>query len=104
MPSQPTALEPPERDPAPGGDPSAHLGRAEQVEAQSGRAIGALSSGDFRQRIAELRDEVFELVDELRHDDGSPERQRASDQMQSIANQLGTLEAAISAGNRRAAA
>ena len=47
----------------------------------------------FPERVASLRAQVFELVSDLRRE----ELDGVGDQMQSIANQLGDVEAALSA-------
>ena len=55
---------------------------------------------DLPQRISRIRDEAFELVRELRSEDANvplSELDGAGDQMQSIANQLGAVEAVIAA-------
>ena len=57
------------------------------------------NTGNLPQRIAGVRDEVFGLVGELQRTQVKSHRrdlERAADQMQSIANQLGTVEATIS--------
>jgi hypothetical protein len=55
---------------------------------------------DLPHRISRIRDEAFGLVRELRSEDANvplSELDGASDQMQSIANQLGAVEAVIAA-------
>jgi hypothetical protein len=55
------------------------------------------------QRIGRVRDEVFGLVSELQRTQAAmPQREleSAADQMQSIANQLGAIEAAFAASGR----
>jgi hypothetical protein len=60
-------------------------------------------SESLPQRVSRIRDEAFELVRELRSADADmplSELDGASDRMQSIANQLGAVEAAIAARPR----
>lgn len=66
------------------------------------RAQRHRASGNLPERIATVRGEVFELVGELQRDSATAsasELERAGDQMQSIANQLGAIQAAIGDGS-----
>jgi hypothetical protein len=72
--------------------------RRRQFEATNPRDAESLP-----QRISRIRDEVFELTGELRSADADlplSALDGASDQMQSIANALGVVEAVIAARDR----
>jgi hypothetical protein len=79
------------------------IARTRFADAHPASSESAADAGaDVSGRIASVRTEVFELVEELHHRDDRrwTEFERASEQMQSIANQLAAVQALVARADR----
>ena len=78
------------------------IARTRHADAHTGSESTVDAEADVSGRIASVRTEVFELVEELhRRDDRRwTDFERASEQMQSIANQLAAVQVLVARAGR----